>query len=232
MKGRLTASSSSNDVQEFFSDLAITDDPFLNQADKRRSGRLPEFLKSNNRSHVAYKEVRYHGILPNLIRRSPTTKLCLIVRHPCAVIHSWLQAPREFRADLEWTASEEWRYALKKNLNRSEEYNGYERWKEATLLFHDLASRHPKSVSLVYYHDLVANTYAETKKLFTHCGINLDIQTKQFLDQSTSSENDDAYSVYRKSKRDDQWRAGLDASIVDAIKLDVQASSLAPFFEF
>ena len=119
----LTNASTREDIDLFFQELLHIDDAFINQTVKRQSGDFPQFNKGEI-THVVYKEVRYINILFNMMRRAEDVHLCAVIRNPLSVINSWLMAPREFRADLGWSELEEWRYALKKNLNRPEEFNG------------------------------------------------------------------------------------------------------------
>ena len=143
---------------------------FIGRLRERERGLLPSFTKEEA-THVVYKEVRYHHILRNLLRKSPDVRLVVCVRNPLSVINSWLRAPREFRTDLGWEEREEWRYAPKKNLNRPEEFFGYERWKEATRIFQALKDQHPERVHVLEYRKLLADPEAEVAGLFAFCSL-------------------------------------------------------------
>lgn len=226
----LTPSSGTNTIEEFFDLLETSNDDFLDQTEARRRGVLPKFDKTVA-THVVYKEVRYHHILPNLARKAgDDAKIILLARNPFSVIHSWLNAPREFRSDLGWTVEEEWRYALKKNLNRPEEFNGYEKWKEATSVFLSLQSQMPGKVRVVKYSDLVTDPLGTVKGLFAFVDLSVTQSTENFLDRSTRCENSDAYSVFRHAPADDLWKAGLPDFVVQEIKEELVGTSLGDYF--
>ncbi|GEM_PF-312648 len=230
LKDFLTPASSRDDIEAFFAELAVTDDPFIRQADRRRGADFPSFAKQEI-THIAFKEVRYINILNNLMRRAPDVFLCAVIRNPLSVIHSWLRAPREFRRDLGWSEMEEWRYALRKNLNRPEEFHGYEKWKEAANLFLSLRERYPDRVFIARYGRFLADPHGEAQALFHAAGLPLTRQTEDFLDASTTRENDDPYSVYRSGQRDDKWREGLDRRIVTEVRRDLRDSALETYLD-
>jgi len=180
---------------------------------------------------VVYKEVRYHQILPALLKRSKDVKLVLMVRHPIAVINSWLNTPREFRSDLGWGRLDEWRYAFKKNLNKPEEFNGYERWKEATQLFLRLKELYPYRVKLVFYNALIANPLAEVEKMFRFVGLPLEEQTLKFLEPRCDSVDSDPYSVNKIVNADNKWKSELEPEIQEAIRSDLNGTDLEYMLE-
>ena len=227
LKGFLGESSTADDVEGFYFELGSTEDAFLEQASARVQGKLPTFEKKKV-THVGYKEVRYHHILPNLVRRSKSVKFIFIQRNPFSVINSWLNAPREFRADLGWIRLEEWRYALKKNLNRPEEYNGYEKWKEASLLFHYLAKQYSDRVRILRYDQLLTDTIGEVRGVFEFLGLDYTDQTERFL-HGGGRGDEDTYSVVRAGQTDDKWKMQLEAEIVDEIRADLKGSVLEYF---
>lgn len=228
-KGRITRDSEPERIRQFFADILESDDDFLLQTEARNTGRLPYFVKDASPSVVAYKEVRYHDILPNLLRMCTPLRVVVIVRDPLATIASWLNAPREFRADLGWSRLDEWRYAIKKNLNRPEEYNGFERWKEATSMFLYLASAFSDRVKLVRYDQLLESPCEITKELLDFIGVPWCEQTRQFLKESSSIASKDSYSVFRCNHTDDSWKSSLETEIVEAICNDLEGSELQKF---
>lgn len=224
LKGYLGESSSSARVDEFYEALLVNEDPFLCQSAARISGKLPTFEKGEI-THVGYKEVRYHHILPNLMRQAKDVKFILIQRNPFSVINSWLNAPREFRADLGWNPLEEWRYALKKNLNRAEEFNGYEKWKEASLLFHYLAKQYPDRVKILRYDELLLDPVCQVRDAFEFLDLDYTSQTDAFLNEASDTDND-AYSVVRSGQTDDKWKTQLHPEIIEAIIKDLEGGVL------
>jgi hypothetical protein len=224
-KSFLGPTSSAAEIDDFFRRVAASSDDFLDQTERRSSGSLPTFDKERP-THLVYKEVRYHHILPNLLERCPELRLVSIVRNPIAVISSWLRAPREFRADLGWQPLEEWRRAPSKNQGRPEEFYGYEKWKEATRLFFALEREHSGRVVVVDYHQLVTDRHAAVERIFDCCGLAITRQTEDFLARSASRDVDDPYGVYRSRSTDDEWTRHLDAEIAAAIAADLRGDDL------
>ena len=228
LKDFLTQFSEQKDIDVFFDLLTSTNNDFLDQVQKRHSGILPIFAKEIM-SHVVYKEVRYHNILNNLMYQDKYLFLVLIIRSPFAVINSWLKAPREFRFDLEWDILEEWHHAHKKNMNKLENYFGYEKWKEATYLFLNLKKKYPERVYIVEYKDLLKDTVSEVKSLFDFCQLQLTEQTRDFIIQSRSTTNIDHYSTYRVKQTDKDWCRELHQKIITEITNDLRNTELEVF---
>ena len=230
LKDYLTNASTRQDIDSFFEKLVQIDDEFLDQSARRRSGDLPWFDKGTI-THIIHKEVRYINILCNLMRRTDDVHLCAVIRNPLAVINSWLRAPREFRADLGWCETEEWRYALKKNLNRPEEFNGYEKWKEAAWLFRHLKQQHPDRVYILKYESLLAHPVDEVESLFGSIGLAVTESTLRFLRESGEKSRSNPYSVYRVRQTNDQWKTQLDPSIVEQISSDLNGTGLQEYID-
>ena len=89
-KSFLTSNSSAEQVQRFFSLLAVKRDGFLDQEEARAEATLPRFSKQDP-THLVYKEVRYHHILANLLKKATNTRLIAVIRNPLSVISSTLQ---------------------------------------------------------------------------------------------------------------------------------------------
>ncbi|MES9972002.1 MAG: sulfotransferase domain-containing protein [Candidatus Thiodiazotropha sp.] len=229
-KDFLTPSSTKQDIQEFFDRLAECKDRFTNRTVERSEGKLPTFEKQNI-THIVYKEVRYHNILSNMMRRSDELKLVAIIRNPMSVINSWFNAGREFRQDLGWNKLEEWRYAMKKNMNKPEEYNGYEKWKELANLILQLKQQYPDRIYWMQYSKFLENSVQETKSLFQFLGLDFTAQTEEFLSESANSHIDDPYSVYRSAQTDDAWKTLLPTEIVREIEADIKDTALEIFLD-
>lgn len=228
-KGRLNEHSTYEDIVRFYEEIAQSKDDFINQTQARQEGKLPVFRKDENPVAVAYKEVRYHYILENLLQRDPSIKVVGLVRNPMAVIYSWLTAPKEFRKDLGWNAMEEWRYAPKKNLNKAEEYNGFEKWKEVTRMFLRLQKEYPDNFMLIRYDKLMKDTEDTVIGMFDFCHLSFHENTKNFLLESQQKNNPDKYSVFKKKDRDDEWKDKLDQKIIKEIEKDLKDSELSVF---
>lgn len=228
LKDFLTNASTRQDIELFFEKLLQVQDAFINQTQKRNIGDFPRFEKRES-THIIYKEVRYINILYNVMRRTENLYLFAVIRNPLSVINSWLRAPREFRRDLGWNELEEWRYAIKKNLNKPEEFNGYEKWKEAALIFRNLKAQYPDRVFIVTYHRFLAHPAEEAEKLFNAIALPLTDSTKEFIEASSNKPNLNPYSVFRSNQSDTQWKKELNPEIVEKILSDIEGTELQEY---
>ena len=230
-KNQLNEISSLDDINRFFKDVFHSTDEFVLQKEAIRNNKVPNFTKETI-SHIVYKEVRYHNILENLLSKDNKIKIVGLIRSPFSVTNSWLRAPKEFKKELDWTIEEEWKFAPKKNLNKPEEFNGYEKWKEAAFLFLKLKEEYPERFYLLNYNSLLTNKNAEVKDLFNFCGLEMTPQTKEFLSKSSESNDEDAYSVFKKKSKDDKWQKELPGFIVNEIKVDEDFKILNKVFNW
>ena len=228
-KGYLNETSSLETIHDFFNELVQSKDDFVNQTEGIQKGIIPQFKKNNEISHVVYKEVRYHYVIENILQKDNQIKIIGLVRNPLSVIASWLKAPKEFRKDLGWVETQEWQFASLKNQNKQEEYNGFEKWKEVTNLFLGLEQQFPNQFLLVDYNDLLLDTELCVKKMFAFCALDFTSETKDFIVKAKETHNEDAYSVFKTKKVDNEWENNLNPEIVDAIKQDLKNTPLERF---
>lgn len=227
-KNFLGETSSSEDISEFFSRQLICEDDFTTQLTKRVSGVLPTF-KKRDITHIVYKETQSHNMLFNMMRRAQWVKLCPVIRNPLSVMSSWFKAPLDFRTDLGWSEVDEWRYALKKNMNRPELYYGFERWKEASNIFLYLKNEFPDRVHIIQYAKLLEDRASEARRLFEFCGLEYTELTAGFLETSCRKLNADPYSVFRNNQSDGKWEHDLMNEIADEIRADLRGTILEEY---
>jgi len=170
-------------------------------------------------THLVWKEVRYHALMPALLRPGGVDVLVYLVRDPVAVINSWYLAPKEFRAGQDIHA--EWRDAPSKNVDACE-YNGFTKWKESVSLACGLAEADRGRVVLLSYERLRSAPRAQAGALFERLGLAVSAQVEDFLAASTSRHEADAYSVFRSEAA----AIELPADIVSAIEGDAGARAL------
>lgn len=226
-KDRLGPGSDRYEILRFFEDLLDTKDAFVLQKDPAIHVEYPDFEEPESATHLVYKEVRYNHILRNLTAQVPELRLIGLVRHPCAVIDSWINAPREFKP--EWSVEEQWRSGGLKNQGRPEECFGFEKWKEVAELFLDLKALHPDRVSVVRYCDLNNDTEAAVQELFSFCGLEYSRETAAFINLSMSKEGSDANSIFRLARRDDVWKNRLPQAIGAEIIEELKGTRLEQF---
>lgn len=227
-KDYLTEDSDNKTINSFFKKIANTKDGFMDQGDEKSRGIIPKFIKNGYPSHICYKEVRYHNILENMLQRSHDIKFIFLIRNPLAVLYSWKNAPKEFRAEKGWDFNEEWQYAPSKNLDLPEEYNGFEKWKEASYLFLDLQKRFPDKVLILEYDALLNEMELKIREAFNFVNLEYDLQTVNFLKESISKNIDDSYSVFKIRESDTDWK-NLPEQIIDYVHNDLKGTSLEKY---
>ncbi len=233
LKGALTENSSKEEIDTFYQKLLLEEtDNFLNQLESRKAGILPSFTKKDI-THVGYKEVRYHNLLPSLLMANKNIKYIFIIRNPIDVLNSWLNAPREFRADLGWKPKEEWRYARLKNQDLKHEFNGYEKWKAVALMYLALAAKYPEQVQLISYKELLQSTSKQVKLLYDFLDLKYSQQTKDFISNRPINKKQQiksAYSVYKiDTKKTIDF--SLDTEAIEYIAGDLKGTTLEQFLK-
>ena len=210
-KAGLNSCSTQNDIDNFFSRLVTCQDPFTCQSRERESGMKPSFQKDDYRL-VCFKEVRYLNLLIPLLRNHPALKIIALIRNPFEVLDSWFSAPREFRSDLGWNPDEEWRYALKKNLNYPENFFGFEKWKEFYLSVQASKNLFSSRLHVVDYWKLKANALETVIEIYDFLGLPMTSQVHEFCHSSTSFSANQTYSVFKKT----DFRQAISSSFLSA----------------
>ncbi len=228
-RGRADLSTDAAALRALFRDMRASDDPFVNQAgDASLSRRTPAFAKQAP-THLLYKEVRFHDLLPHFLDALPEFKGIGVVRDPRFVLASWFKAPREF--DPAWSRAAEWRDAPLKNQGLHENWYGFTRWAALANLFLGLQASHADRFMLVRYEWLVADPTAAMQELFAFCGLDMHPQTLEFVHESSTIGDDDPYGVYRSGHADKLLasRHGLEADIAAAIERELAGTPLERF---
>lgn len=225
---RINTKSSAKKIRVFFDDLWRTQDDFVLQVGEAALSKEPLQFKKGHPTHLVYKEVRFHHLLSTLLDRLPEVRGIGIIRDPRAVISSWSKAPREF--DLAWDLEEEWRWAESKNRGLSENWYGFERWRELAEEFQRLEAERGSRFRIVAYRDLVEYTFEVIRDLLEFVGLQMSTQTKSFVLESTSRDDGDPYGVFRNKKELlGRWRRFLPPSISRRIEDEVAGSCLEKF---
>jgi len=215
--------------EKFFRDIYESKDDYLLQSDKREVGLFPTFAKLPAPNCLVWKEARHQYLLGRMLRLFPNIQALFIIRHPCAVINSWMRNPKEFPPGSDQRV--EWRFGACKNQGQSENFFGYYKWKEAAHMYLDLAQQLPRQTRVIRYKDLVDNTLATVNGIFDFVGLQMTEQTTQFLVACHSVHKDSPYSVYRNRSVKDAWKTQLDPYIADEILRDLRSTRLEPFLE-
>ena len=228
-KDYLNEHSSAFEIERFFEEIAISDDYFLNLKDPVIHQNYPVFNKNKTFTTLVFKQIRYHHIIENILRKNQMVKFIFTIRNPLAVMNSWIHTEMEFKP--EWKLDEEWRYAKKKNRNRVEEYFGYAKWKEAVNIFLNLNEKYPERTRIVNYNDLLLHTETVIRNLFKFSSLSFDDQTKKFIRESKERNDTDPNSVYKKKLNDNAWEKGIPEHIIDEVFKDLENDRLKIYLE-
>ena len=228
-RGRITADSEAVELRSFFKDLLETNDDFVLQRGEANLSRRGEDFRKTGITHLVYKEVRFHHLLPVFLERLRDLRAIGLVRDPRAVLWSWSQAPREFEPS--WSLRGEWRQAQAKNRGLDENWYGFDRWKELALLFLDLSRKYPERFRIVRYEDFLEDCLGQVAQVFEFCGLAVGKQTVDFVKRSISTADRDPYGVYRSHEDSMRalWRDGLHPEIQRAVADDLAGTPLEKF---
>ena len=174
--------------------------------------------------------MRYHYLLPYLLKQIDDLKVCAIIRNPCATINSWRKAPKEFR-EVDGNFIEQWYFAQQRDRFKPGEYFGFHKWKEAVMIFLTIKKWYPEKVHIISYEDLHRNTLEEVRKLFSFASLSMTEQTTNFLDKSLEEHSNNEYSVFKGKKRTDDWKNELDQEIIDRVRYELKATPFEKFLK-
>lgn len=228
-RDRVTADSSRSEWFDFLHRLYRSSDGFLTQEDKRDTGEYPEFPTQTWPEVLAFKTCRFQYLLPTLLRFFDNAKLVPIMRHPAAVINSWISTPSEFPegSDIE----REWRVGRCKNQGSESEFFGYYKWKELAHLYLDLQDRFPDRVFPIRYEQLVDDTKQLVSQLFQFLQLPITPATTRFVAACHQTHNGSPFAVFKNRSVKDAWRSQLPKHIVDEIEDDLCGTRLEKYIQ-
>jgi hypothetical protein len=225
----LDAAGTPEEIEAFFDAVLATDDPFVRQTGAARLGDTPDFPERDAEpALLVVKEVDHLDLVPHLLASRADLSAVLLVRDPRAVLASFRGARGEW--DEAWDFAAEWRQARSKNEGRVDRWYGFERWKEAALLFLDLVERHPQRVMLARYEDLVGEPAAGAERLLAFAGLPSHPQVARFVGESTTAaDRQHDYGVFKDRSVVWRWREELDPGIAAEIAGELRGTPLERF---
>jgi hypothetical protein len=227
-KDRIWVRSSKEDILRTFEEIYNKKDEFLDRKKQKHQGIHKRFSKKDSKpDYLAVKHVRYHYLIPHLLKTLNNILVIGIVRHPCGVLNSWRKAPREFLPQHDFRKN--WRFAEDRTDFKPEEYYGFHKWKELTKMFLEMEKRFPNRFYLIRYENLVKYPLEESQKLFDFCNLFFSKQSEKFLNESITFFNDDIYSVYKGGKKVDDWKDEMDEDIIQTISEELEGTEFQRF---
>lgn len=229
-KNVVNEDSTDEDWFDFLMSVYFSEDPFLNQIDRKKSGDFISFTKEVEPEYLCIKDVRNHQLIERIVNLGERVKVIHIVRNPCATISSWIHSKKEFVIK-DQTKSDEWKTGATRKTNQSE-FWGFNDWIELTTKYQNLQKKFPKQIYVVRYEDLLHNPVLETKKIFQFCGLEFNEQTNSFLTQSHSKHEESDYSVFKSPEKTlNSWKSLLNQDVKDEIIQTTIEKGLSKYLE-
>lgn len=227
-KNEIDFNMSYEELMKFYTRLYNYRDNFLDQIYKKNQEIYPKFEnKLELPENLVTKMVRYHYLIPFLLKEIEEFICIFIIRHPCGVLNSWKNNPREFNEN--WNFKNEWRYAQQMNEFKPEQYFGFNKWKEFSKLAIEMKKTYPKKVFIIQYENLVKNLNKNIDELFEFCNIEKTEQITKFIKKSTTVHQDDPSSVFKGKKNIYSWEDELDKEVIRQIKDEITNTELEKF---
>ena len=211
-KNQINEDSSKKDFDDFVNNIRNTDDEFCCMKANLHTN-------NNNIKNVSFKKdivntilmknVHHHNLIETFIKLYPTIKIIGLIRDPCSVIYSQMQAKHE--------KLEDWLDGKDKNLNNDENFFGFNKWLEVKEIFSYIKKKYPNNIIIVNYEDLVSNTKYELDKICEFCHIYLHKNMLESIDIMKSKNDNYDYSVYKNEDTLNKWKGKLDEKIVSYI---------------
>lgn len=216
-KNKIDTNSTNDEVLQTLEHIFNTEDPFVLQQGIHRMGQGLKGPEKQTPCLMIMKSVRYHELIKPILKSDQRSKVIGIVRHPGAVINSWLKMPREFEEG--WHVPSEWCSGLAKNKRDKSEYWGFERWIELTNTFLQLEKEYPNRFLIVQYERLVDRLATEMIDILEWSGYQASEEILLAASSSQLSENiNHNYDVIKSPSVKDRWRNELDSEIKTQIE--------------
>ncbi|HNO49147.1 MAG TPA: sulfotransferase domain-containing protein, partial [Chitinophagales bacterium] len=102
----------------------------------------------------------------------------------------------------------------------------------ATYVFVELSKKYQNQFYLLNYDDLLNDVNLTINRVFSFCELDVPIQTYNFINPKTTINQQDAYSVFKSKKEDNEWVEKLSQSIIEEIKKDNDFQKLNECFKW
>ena len=227
-KNALDKTSTGFKWQQFFSRVYDTEDDYMDQRHLRTKGLVPVFAPKIDPSTLLIKSNRFHDLTESVLQTCPNVKFVSIVRHPCAVIHSWISNPLEFPADLD--PKKQWRNGSCRKTGPGE-FWGFEDWKRVTALHLRLALEWPDRFLVRQYKNFLKSPLKSSQELFYRLGLEMTQSTRDFIAASQSKHDAHRRSIYKDPSKLNDWKISMDLDIAAEIIAELKGTELAVFLK-
>ena len=208
-KNCINKNSTETEFKNFIDNILKTDDEFCcmksNLHTNYKKTNIIRFEKKNIKT-IFMKNVHHHNLIEIFIKFYPSIKIIGLIREPCSVIYSQMNAKKEKLKD--------WLNGIDKNQNKEENFFGFNKWLEVKEIFNKIKERYPENIIIVKYEDLVKNTIIEIKKICEFCNLEFHKNMKESIELMNSKNEEYDYSVFKKEDTIHKWKGKLDDKIV------------------
>lgn len=182
--------------------------------------------------HMVWKSIESLGRLGAVARIAPDSRGILILRHPCGFVASTLKGESGGKFEGNFAAAQDWPIfermlatpaALQAGLDLAavKSMTEPERLALRWALHCEHAEREVTGidrVQTVRYEDVCFDTHPMVERLFSHCGLHVGAQTRDFIDHSISREKSGYYSVVKDPKRSaTKWQSELTSAQIEQV---------------
>lgn len=224
LKDRLSLQSSRADWEAVLFEAAESTDPFLTQDWRRKRGDLPTHAKKKKAQRLVVKDTRYLATYRAGMNCLPEAQCLYVVRHPSAVLNSWLQSA-EFPEDA--VIEEQWRSGACRKGELEGESWGFDDWCLETRHFLQLQEKDPLRYRVFSYEHAVCNPLAAFEELFAFVGLELPSAVMEFVERSHQSHDGDPYSVFKDPEQVlHRWRDTFPSFLANAITEELSGTDL------
>jgi len=227
-KNKINDKSSRKEISKFFTDVYLTDDEFIHQKENRKKGAYSSFMKNPDPEFLVIKTTRHHNLLERYLRLTDCIEIVTIIRHPCAVINSWISTEREFLFK-GCTVENDWENGACRKDGEGE-FWGFNDWLSVTHSHIELSQQY-SNFTIVKYTDLIQGSENVIDKLFTRLSIPYTRQTADFLSTCNSTHQDDPYSIYKSKEVEYKWKNKLNKGIARQIIRESVESGLEEYIK-
>ena len=166
-------------------------------------------FEKNEITSVFMKHVTHHNLIETFINLNPNIRIIGLIREPCAVIHSQMNAKHEKLDD--------WLDGTDKNQDKEEMFFGFNKWLEVKEIFYAIKEKFPNNIIIVNYEELVKNPISKVKEICEFCNLDFHDNMSKSIKLMNSKNEDYDYSVFKQGDTINKWKGKLDEKIVEII---------------
>ena len=211
-KNVIDINSTKDDFDKFIIELKDTEDEFCRMKSDYHTNNGEcnqiDFKNKDDIKNIFIKNVHHHYLIEKFIQLCPTIKIICLIRDPYATIYSQMNSKEKLK---------DWLNGTDKNGGKSENYFGFNKWKELKDLFYRLKEKYPDNVMVISYEEIVDQTEMKVKEICQFCNIEFTHEMKVMIDELSSKEESYDYSVFRQKENINKNRNKLDEEIKDYI---------------